>query len=449
MKVDIKRVDADGKRVVEAAGKVATYTGLIPWTLPLSTLLNYEWVSQRLEHLCRTVPIHAPWTAKDAAYLDSITLAQWLKANAKSAVLRGCLGAMLRVLTGTEPSEVSMLWWLWFVHQAGGFMELCKDTDGAQDASFVGGAQQLCERMASALPQPVCLSCPVRSIEQDHDSVHVYCDGGRMFTAKYVIIAISPNLVNLITFAPALSSPRSQLMPRMVNGCTIKTALIYPSPWWRSRGYAGVILAGNGPVCYSFEAVFASEAALVGFIGGEQARYWSQQSLAMRRDAIAQQYAALFGTTEALRVLDYLEQDWMKEEFTGGCYFAHTVPGTMSSYYNAIRSPDGRLHFAGTETATEWSGYVEGALQAGERAAAEVAKRLYAESAVIEQVECESRPLSLYPSRACCMVEEFEFREQRYLQRRVREDCHFVTGGYLLKCLLLCGALLMFLLLSL
>jgi len=37
-----------------------------------------------------------------------------------------------------------------------------------------------------------------------------------------------------------------------------------------------------------------------------------------------------------------------------------------------MRKPLGRVHWAGTETATEWSGYVEGALESGDRAAREV-----------------------------------------------------------------------------
>lgn len=40
--------------------------------------------------------------------------------------------------------------------------------------------------------------------------------------------------------------------------------------------------------------------------------------------------------------------------------------------YRVLREPVGKLYFAGTETATEWSGYMEGAVQAGERAAREV-----------------------------------------------------------------------------
>jgi hypothetical protein len=37
-----------------------------------------------------------------------------------------------------------------------------------------------------------------------------------------------------------------------------------------------------------------------------------------------------------------------------------------------LRTPVGRLHFAGTELATRWAGYMEGAIQSGERAAHEV-----------------------------------------------------------------------------
>jgi monoamine oxidase len=37
-----------------------------------------------------------------------------------------------------------------------------------------------------------------------------------------------------------------------------------------------------------------------------------------------------------------------------------------------LRRPAGLLHWAGTETATEWSGYMDGAVQSGKRAGEEV-----------------------------------------------------------------------------
>jgi monoamine oxidase len=47
-------------------------------------------------------------------------------------------------------------------------------------------------------------------------------------------------------------------------------------------------------------------------------------------------------------------------------------PGVWTSVGHVIRSPEGRVHFAGTETATRWNGYIEGAVLSGERAAREV-----------------------------------------------------------------------------
>jgi len=50
-------------------------------------------------------------------------------------------------------------------------------------------------------------------------------------------------------------------------------------------------------------------------------------------------------------------------------------PGTMTRFGHALREPCGRIHWAGTETATEWAGYIEGGLRSGIRAAREVALR--------------------------------------------------------------------------
>ena len=68
--------------------------------------------------------------------------------------------------------------------------------------------------------------------------------------------------------------------------------------------------------------------------------------------------------------------DWSDEEWTRGCYGAHFPPGTWTQFGPALREPCGRLHWAGTETATVWAGYMDGAVRSGERVAAEVAAAL-------------------------------------------------------------------------
>jgi hypothetical protein len=73
----------------------------------------------------------------------------------------------------------------------------------------------------------------------------------------------------------------------------------------------------------------------------------------------------------------YVEKNWMAEEFSGGCYSGVMPPKVLTEFAATIREPMGCVHFAGTETATEWSGYMDGAVQAGERAGFEVASRIH------------------------------------------------------------------------
>ncbi|HRI50352.1 MAG TPA: FAD-dependent oxidoreductase, partial [Pseudomonadota bacterium] len=60
------------------------------------------------------------------------------------------------------------------------------------------------------------------------------------------------------------------------------------------------------------------------------------------------------------------------ERWSRGCYFGLMPPGTLSRYGAALRTPCGRIHFAGTETAGRWLGYMDGAVESGRRAAREV-----------------------------------------------------------------------------
>ena len=94
-----------------------------------------------------------------------------------------------------------------------------------------------------------------------------------------------------------------------------------------------------------------------------------------RRAVLTATFVRLFGARAAAPE-EYLERDWSAEEYTRGCYSAHLPTGAWTAFGPALRRPAGRVHWAGTETATVWSGYMDGAVQSGERAAAEIAVRL-------------------------------------------------------------------------
>jgi monoamine oxidase len=86
-------------------------------------------------------------------------------------------------------------------------------------------------------------------------------------------------------------------------------------------------------------------------------------------------FAQMFGD-QAQHPIEYTEHDWTLEPWTTGSPIALPEPGIISSRGHVIREPFGRVHWAGTETSTYWSGFMDGAVRAGERAAGEVAALL-------------------------------------------------------------------------
>lgn len=115
--------------------------------------------------------------------------------------------------------------------------------------------------------------------------------------------------------------------------------------------------------------------ALVGFVVGNEARVWSERDPGERRERVLADFARYFGP-RAAEPLEYVELAWSNEPWSAGCYAGNPTPGTLSEYGETLREPVGRIHWAGTETATRWCGYMDGAVRSGERAAREVSDRL-------------------------------------------------------------------------
>jgi monoamine oxidase len=133
------------------------------------------------------------------------------------------------------------------------------------------------------------------------------------------------------------------------------------------------VTSDTGPVKVTFDnsPPDGTPGVLLGFIEGDDARLWGERPAAERRAAVLESLARYLGP-RARAALDYLEHDWSADPWTRGCYAGLMPPGVLTSYGTALRAPVGRIHWAGTETAEVWNGYMDGAVRSGERAAAEV-----------------------------------------------------------------------------
>ena len=105
-----------------------------------------------------------------------------------------------------------------------------------------------------------------------------------------------------------------------------------------------------------------------------------------RKQALAEQYAQMFGIPELRHPIAYVEKNWDEEEWSGGCYVGVMPPHVLTNWGRGLREPWGCVHFAGTETASKWIGYMDGAIEAGERAACEVLVRLTEDGTIVDPI---------------------------------------------------------------
>jgi monoamine oxidase len=357
-----------GKNLFEAGlGKVKKYSGTIPMLGPL-VMADYGRADLRLKRLIKKVSPEAPWEAPNAEELDEQTFATWIRSAARTRVAREALTMACRAVFAADPGDVSLLHVLFYSASSGGWDDLLDTDGGAQQDRIVGGSQLISLRMAEELGDRIRLSAPVRSIRTESDGVVV--DEVR---ARRVIVAVPPALAGRIEYDPPLPAPRDQLTQRMPMGSVIKTMSIYDEPFWRDNGLSGsaVSLPGPAQVIFDNTPPNGSPGVVLGFLEARHARALGQVSEAERREAVVGGLARIFGP-KAAKPSGYVEKNWSAEPYSRGCYAGVLGPGAWTSYGTWLREPIDRIHWAGTETATRWMGYFDGAVQSGKRAAAEV-----------------------------------------------------------------------------
>jgi monoamine oxidase len=361
-----------GRNLLDVGGTRRRYRGTIP-RLGVGVLWDIFIARRRIARLAAGVSAERPWAAERAAELDSQTLAEWCESNVRTPIARELIGLAGRTVWGTGPEELSMLHVLFYVSAAGGFDKLIDTEGGAQQDRLVGGAQALSLGLAALLGESVRLAAPVRRIEQRAESLRILADG-LVVEARRAIVAVPPAIAAQIEFDPPLPEPRRQLAEQLRPGTLNKCLALYETPFWREDGLSGESVTNAGPVTLTFDCSppDGSAGVMLGFVGGPEARQMAGLPAADRRAAVLACFERLFGSAAA-QPLDYAEQEWAAEEWSGGGPTSNFGPGGWTACGQALREPVGRVHWAGTETATVWSGYMEGALQAGERAAAEVA----------------------------------------------------------------------------
>jgi len=363
-----------GDVIIRLEGEVTRFDGsqtiaagplpLPPKDLSDDLLLALE----RLDTFCEQVPLDHPHEAPKATEWDAISVAEWCQQHISTKKGQALFSLIAEIQMGVSLDQLSFLYYLLIWRSINRLM--------IDDRRVKGGVQQICLLLAEELTTRVQLGAAVRAIQQDEKGLVVQSDAGRFF-AEYVIVTVPPKPALEIAYQPALPEERTHLLSSLTLAQIIKCIIVYDTPFWRQAGLSGFMMSDEGPlkVLDDCSPVNGPHGALVGLTRSSTTGKWSQLSQQERRAAILEQLTEFFGP-QAAQPLEYIDQDWVSFPWAGGAYFPNMPPGVMTAYGKALRQPVGRIHWAGTETATEWTGSMEGAIRSGERAAKEVFARL-------------------------------------------------------------------------
>jgi monoamine oxidase len=329
----------------------------------------------RLDRLSRRIDLDAPWTTVGADRLDSMTVASWLRTAVPFGRARRLTDVALAEVLTADPGAVSMLSMLTSLRSSGGLGHALATDNGAQQDLFVDGADAPLRHAAAQLDGRVDVDARVTGVDHDGPGLVVHTHR-RTVGCDRVIVAVPPHLAARIDYRPGLPAARDALTQRMPMGSVVKAIAQYAEPFWRLDGLSGSAIDMSGPVPVTFDiSPPGGPGLLCALVGGRAADQLGRLAPLERRRVVTGQFASLFGA-RARRPEEYRDKVWGADVYTRGGYSGYLPPGVLTGVGDALRAPVGRIHWAGTETATEWIGYIEGAIRSGRRAATEVLAEL-------------------------------------------------------------------------
>lgn len=365
-----------------------------------------------------------------AELMNAASVTQWLDGLIPSVSdrVRDLVRVSVRSAYSEEPEKLSMLFLLHYAARAGSYAALVDVIGGlgaAEATRFLYGTQELVVRFRAEIDRqyrnvfqnagsPIRTNAAVSEVRAEGGGAIVVSTAG-IFKAKHVIYAAPPSsmlprpgLPGGITwtgFSGQKWDDRVALAKAMTMGQTFKGFVTFKRPFWRDNGLMGFTLSSRPspgdnfahpltwildhswtpptlpaitsgwpfPVGWNAPKPPKHPYVLMTFIVGDAARRWKDDD-AGRAAAVLAHLEAIFGPQvgDLLEpTAPYFDYAWEKD-IAGGAPTGLLGKVSTLEGLPALRAPVGPLHWAGTESAEEWCGYIDGALEAGVRAAGEV-----------------------------------------------------------------------------
>ncbi len=306
-----------------------------------------------------------PLTATNASMLDKRSAAEWIAEQDAHPLARSAFTQHIRAEYTCEPENFSLL-------------DLARNAslyygeghDWGINYRVIGGNDLLPAAMGRELPD-LRLNAAVTSIHIQPEKVVVtYKQGDSSHTleAAFAILAIPLTTARRIDFHSSLPLSHQQLIDELSYGAVTKVMIEYRKRFWHENGWNGR-LSTDLPIVYTWEATSHLEGErgiLTAYTGGGPGAKLSELNDEERIKTAASVIEKIFPGSSDL-IENTATTAWINEPFTRCSYMAF-APGEVTKHWEALFAPAGRLYFAG-EHASIYQGFMEGAVESGQRAA--------------------------------------------------------------------------------
>ena len=302
-----------------------------------------------------------PQRCEPAVELDAISLAD--------AADRADLGELARLFHrrdsqgefAAEPDEVSLL----FVAQQRAISSASGADDVIRSHRVVDGIDTLVQRMAAEVADTISLDESLVAVEHDDEGVTV-TTSKRQLRADHVVLACSLVPLRAVRFDPPLPALLRRAVDELGYGTVTKTAIQFAERQWPS-GYATTESVSQRVYEPTADQP-GSAGVLMSYAGGDGGRHLASMTESDRVSMIEADMRSIHRITA--RACGGFSRAWSAEPRFGGSYAVYR-PGQISAFWEVLRRPHGRLWLCGEHVAT-WTGYLEGAVESGERVASAI-----------------------------------------------------------------------------
>ncbi|MEM8642974.1 MAG: FAD-dependent oxidoreductase [Cyanobacteria bacterium P01_G01_bin.54] len=237
-----------------------------------------------------------------------------------------------------------------------------------------GGNDRLPQAMAASLSDQIIYQTAVTQIVQDDQGVRVTFleqDSPQTFLGDYVICTVPFSVIKRIQVSPGLSAEKQQAIDNLDYTSVTRVLMQTRRKFWQDQGKSGYT-ATDLPVGLVGDATFSqagTSGILESLMTGDRARQASAIAASKRTDFVMPYLEAIYPDVQP-QVVTSTSISWDEQEWSKGGY-VWFQPEQMSQLLSHVARPEGRIHFAGEHTSA-WNGWMQGALQSGERAALEI-----------------------------------------------------------------------------